>query len=122
MTRTIPASLAPVLEQLELEQADLVTIEHLDELVRSADVGTRTRTVAARLRERGWLLATGQRGVWEFAPAAVAGAHGRVGPTRLLRAVLARAEINCGLTFQAAALGAGLGGPRVSACRGSCGG
>jgi hypothetical protein len=97
-----------VLEQLELEQADLVTMPHLDELVRSADVGTQTRTVAARLRERGWLLATGQRGVWEFVPAAVAGAYSRGGPTRLLRAALARTEIPCGLTFQAAAWALGL--------------
>ncbi|NMO50681.1 hypothetical protein HH310_05660 [Actinoplanes sp. TBRC 11911] len=92
-----------MLEQLELEQADLVTMAHLDELVRAAEIGTATRTVATRLRERGWLLATGQRGVWEFAPAAVAGPHSRGGPTRLLRAVLAHAEISCGLTFQAAA-------------------
>ena len=108
MTRTIPASLAPVLEQLELEQADLVTMSRLDELVRAAGVGTQTRTVAARLRERGWLLATGQRGVWEFAPAAVAGAYSRGGPTRLLRAALARTEVTCGLTFQAAAWALGL--------------
>jgi transcriptional regulator with AbiEi antitoxin domain of type IV toxin-antitoxin system len=108
MTRTIPASLAPVLEQLELEQADLVTMARLDELVRAVGVGTQTRTVAARLRERGWLLSTGQRGVWEFAPAAVAGAYSRGGPTRLLRAALARTEIVCGLTFQAAAWSLGL--------------
>lgn len=103
MTRTIPASLAPVLEQLELEQADLVTMPRLEEIVRSAGVGTQTRTVAARLRDRGWLLPTGQRGVWEFVPAAVAGAHSRGGPARLLRAALARARVPCGLTFQAAA-------------------
>lgn len=108
MTRTIPASLAPVLEQLELEQADLVTMAHLDELVRAAGVGTQTRTVAARLRERGWLLTTGHRGVWEFAPGAVAGAYSRGGPTKLLRAALARSEITCGLTFQAAAWALGL--------------
>jgi transcriptional regulator with AbiEi antitoxin domain of type IV toxin-antitoxin system len=108
VTRTIPASLAPVLEQLELEQADLVTMSRLDELVRSAGVRTQTRTVAARLRERGWLVPTGQRGVWEFAPAAVAGAHSRGGPTRLLRAALARTDIACGLTFQAAAWALGL--------------
>jgi predicted transcriptional regulator of viral defense system len=108
MTRTIPASLAPVLEQLELEQADLVTMSRLDELVRSVGVRTETRTVASRLRERGWLLPTGQRGVWEFVPAAVAGAHSRGGPTRLLRAALARADIPCGLTFQAAAWALGL--------------
>ena len=35
MTRTIPHSLAPVLEQLELYQADLVTTARLDELVLS---------------------------------------------------------------------------------------
>ena len=103
MTRTIPHSLAPVLEQLELYQADLVTTAQLDELIRAAGVRTATRTVATRLRERGWLLATGQRGVWEFAPAAVAGANSRGGHTRLLRSVLVRSDIACGLTFQAAA-------------------
>jgi hypothetical protein len=110
LTRTIPASLAPVLEQLELEQADLVTMSHLDEVVRSAGIGTQTRTVAARLRERGWLLATGQRGVWEFVPAAVAGVHSKRDPARLLRAALARHAITCGLTFQAAAWALGLAG------------
>ena len=103
MTRTIPSSLAPVLEQLELYQADLVTTARLDELVRTAGIRTATRTVATRLRERGWLLPTGQRGVWEFAPAAVAGAYSRGGHTRLLRSVLVRSDIACGLTFQAAA-------------------
>ena len=103
MTRTIPPSLAPVLEQLELNAEELVTTERLDELVQQAGIRTATRVVAARLRERGWLLETGQRGVWEFAPAAVAGAYSRGGPTRLLRSVLARLDIRCGLTFQAAA-------------------
>src|ERR1035437_5959827 len=50
MTRTIPHSLAPVLEQLELYQADLVTTARLDELVRTAGIRTATRTVATRLR------------------------------------------------------------------------
>ena len=108
MTRTIPSSLAPVLEQLELEQADLVTMARLNELVHLAGIGTETRTVAARLRERGWLLPTGQRGVWEFVPAAVAGAYTRGGPTMLLRAALARTDVKCGLTFQAAAWALGL--------------
>ncbi|WP_250287556.1 type IV toxin-antitoxin system AbiEi family antitoxin, partial [Frankia sp. CiP1_Cm_nod2] len=108
MTRAIPPSLAPVLEQLELEEADLVTTARLDDLVRAAGIRTATRTVAARLRERGWLLPTGQRGVWEFAPAAVAGPYSRGGHTRLLRSVLARSEVACGLTFQAAAWALGL--------------
>jgi len=64
--------------------------------------------VAARLSELGWLLPSGQRGVWEFAPAAVAGPYSRGGHTRLLRSVLARTEVACGLTFQAAAWAHGL--------------
>ncbi|HET8929713.1 MAG TPA: hypothetical protein VFN21_03545, partial [Acidimicrobiales bacterium] len=74
MTRTIPPSLAPVIAGLELEGADLVTTAQLDAIVKGAGIGTATRTVAARLRERGWLLASGRRGVWEFAPGAAAGA------------------------------------------------
>lgn len=108
MTRTIPRSLAPLLEQLELEAADLVTMARLDELVRMAGIDTATRTVATRLRERGWLLPTGQRGVWEFAPAALAGPYSRSDTTRLLRSVLARKDIRCGLTFQAAAWALGV--------------
>lgn len=103
MTRTIPRSLAPVIAELELEAADLVTTAKLDEIVKASGVGTATRTVASRLRERGWLLATGQRGVWEFAPGAAAGAVSRGGHTRLLRSALAHSNVECGLTFQAAA-------------------
>ena len=108
MTRSIPPSLAPVVAELELAGADLVTTGQLDEIVRAAGIRSTTRTVAARLRERGWLLPTGQPGVWEFAPGAVAGPYSRGGHTRLLRSVLARAEITCGLTFQAAAWANGL--------------
>lgn len=103
MTRSIPPSLAPVIAELELEAADLVTTARLDEIIKACGIGTATRTVAARLRERGWLLPTGQRGVWEFSPGAAAGAVSRGGHTRLLRSVLARSEVSCGLTFQAAA-------------------
>jgi hypothetical protein len=103
MTRTIPRSLAPVLEELELNADDLVTTARLDALVNAAGIRTPTRVVAARLRDRGWLLETGQRGVWEFAPAALAGPYSRGGPTRLLRSVLARRDVTCGLTFHTAA-------------------
>ena len=108
MTRSIPPSLGPVLAELELAGADLVTSAQLGEILRTAGVRTETHIVAARLRELGWLLPTGQRGVWEFAPAAVAGPYSRGGHTRLLRSVLARAEVACGLTFQAAAWANGL--------------
>lgn len=103
MTRTITPSMAPILEELELAADDIVTMERLDNLVRAADLRTPARVIAARLRQQGWLLDTGQRGVWEFAPAAVAGPHSRGGPTLQLRALLARRNIACGLTFQAAA-------------------
>jgi hypothetical protein len=108
LTRSIPPSLGPVLAELELAGADLVTSAQLDEILRAAGVRTETHIVAARLRELGWLLPTGQRGVWEFAPAAVAGPYSRGGHTRLLRSVLARADVACGLTFQAAAWAQGL--------------
>ncbi|MFT4083947.1 MAG: type IV toxin-antitoxin system AbiEi family antitoxin [Nocardioides sp.] len=108
MTRSIPPSLAPVVAELELEAADLVTTAKLDEIVKASGVGTATRTVATRLRERGWLLPTGQRGVWEFAPGATAGAVSRGGHTRLLRSVFARTDVACGLTFQAAAWAHGI--------------
>lgn len=104
MTRSIPPSLSSVVEQLELEDARLVTIEHLDAILRGAGVRTAARTVAGRLRDRGWLLETGKRGVWEFAPGAVAGPHSRSGPTRPLQAALLKwDDIRCALTFQAAA-------------------
>lgn len=103
MTRTITPSMAPILEELELAADEIVTMARLDELVRAAGLRTSTRVVAARLRQQGWLLDIGQRGVWEFAPAAVAGPHSRGGSTLGLRALLARRNIACGLTFQAAA-------------------
>lgn len=103
LTRSIPPSLAPVIERLELEDAGLVTTDHLASILDELEVRTAPRTVATRLRDRGWLLATGKRGVWEFAPGSLAGAHSRSGPTRLLRAAIARGDVTCALTFQAAA-------------------
>jgi hypothetical protein len=106
-TRSIPPSLAPVVEQLELEDARLVTTDQLATILDQLEVRTAPRTVATRLRDRGWLLATGKRGVWEFAPGALAGAHSRSGPTRLLRAAIVRGNVTCALTFQAAAWATG---------------
>jgi len=104
MTRTISPSLAGIMEDLELEQPTLVTADHLAELARRHGVLTPAKVVAARLRDRGWLLATGRRGVWEFAPAAVAGAYSVSDPVMPLRAFLvSRPGARCALTFQAAA-------------------
>ncbi|GAB3633030.1 hypothetical protein GCM10027421_23830 [Microbacterium shaanxiense] len=104
MTRTIPRSLAAVLEDLELEQSSLVTIGDLARLVERHHIRTPTKIVASRLRERGWLLPTARRGVWEFAPAALAGRYSSNDPTTPLLAFLAaRPDARCALTFQAAA-------------------
>jgi hypothetical protein len=100
--------MALVLEQLELDDVRFLTMDKLEELLRQAGVRTAARTVAHRLRERGWLLPTATPGVWEFAPAALAGPYSRSGPTRSLEAALARREVRCGLTFQAAAWSLGL--------------
>lgn len=97
-----------MLEQLELDDVRFVTAERLESLLADAHVRTPVRQVAHRLRQRGWLLPTGTRGVWEFAPAALAGPRSRTGPTRDLQAALAHRPIRCGLTFQAAAWSLGL--------------
>ena len=104
MNRTISRSEAPVLEQLEMERPELVTMGDLATLLDSAGVRTLPRVFAARLRAKGWLLPTEQRGVWEFAPAALAGPYSSFNPALPLRAFLAkRPGTPCGLTFQAAA-------------------
>lgn len=104
MTRTIPPSMGGILADLELEQPTLVTSQQLAQLIEHHGVRTPARIVAARLRKQGWLLPTGQRGVWEFAPAALAGAYSRNDPLMPLRAFLARRpSTRCALTFQAAA-------------------
>lgn len=88
--RSIPQGLAPVLEALELEQPRVVTSGALADYARAAGVDWSTNVIAQRLRERGWLLPLRTRGVWEFAPAARAGAFGAGDPLIELRAVLAR--------------------------------
>jgi hypothetical protein len=107
--RTIPPSMAGVLERLEFEQPVLVTSDELARILREVGVRTTVGVVAARLRARGWLLATDRRGVWEFAPAAVAGPYSRHDPETPLRAfLLQHPHARCALTFQAAAWAHGI--------------
>lgn len=89
MTRSLPGWLASVVEQLELDQPSTVTVDELRAMLESTGISTSASVVAQRLRERGWLLATGVRGVYEFAPAAHAGPVGRGDPFGLVHAVLA---------------------------------
>jgi AbiEi antitoxin C-terminal domain len=77
--RSIPRGLAPVLEELELDQPTLVTLSDLAEIlsrIGRAGAATEAPEVAYQLQRRGWLGRLRTRGVWEFLPAARAGAFG----------------------------------------------
>lgn len=89
LTRAIPASLSPILTELELESARIVTTAELAELARRAGIRTEARVVADRLRRLGWLLPTATAGVWEFAPGSHAGPVGHGDRYLELRAALA---------------------------------
>lgn len=72
-TRSIPASVAAVLEGLELEQPEVVTTDVLQELLSRADSHLAPDELADRLVRQGWLLPLRRRDSWEFAPASRAG-------------------------------------------------
>lgn len=91
VTRTVPRSLAPVLEWLELERPEAVTTEQVREFCERRGVALPVSTVINRLARRGWLLKTDTHGVWEFAPAERAGAYGSRDSLLGLRTVLATA-------------------------------
>jgi len=88
--RSVPAGFAPLLQLLELEQPRVVTTAQIGDFAQEAGLGIPVDVTVRRLRERGWLLPLATRGVWEFAPAARAGAYGSGDPLIELRAVLAR--------------------------------
>lgn len=90
VTRSIPASTARVLEELELEQPKLVTAALLRDLAARRGVEVPIDELVERLRRHGWLLDLRTRGLWEFAPAARAGAIGSGDPFIELRATLLR--------------------------------
>jgi predicted transcriptional regulator of viral defense system len=87
-TRSLSRQLAPLVAELELRQPTLVTLRELAILAEEAGLRTPAKVVAARLRATGWLLPTGQRGVYEFAPGAHAGPYGHGDPFIGLRAAL----------------------------------
>ena len=109
MTRNIPTRMAPVLERLELERPKLVTISDLASILEEAGIKSPAKVVAARLRDKGWLLETGQRGVWEFVPAEVAGPYSSFDPLLPLASMkAAHPEDECALAMQTAAWALGL--------------
>jgi hypothetical protein len=100
---------AAVVEQLELDQPAVVTLDMLRSIAAGLGLGTDPKVIAARLRARGWLLPTGQRGVYEFAPGAHAGPYGQADPVLPLTVALAadpRLDAALALGTAAWALGA----------------
>lgn len=109
MARSISRGLSSVLEELELERPQIVTMPQLAELCKRSGIRTPVRVVASRLREKGWLLATPQRGVWEFAPAELAGPYSSADPLLPLKAHgAAHPHEKFALTFQTAAWALGM--------------
>ncbi|MCP4086458.1 MAG: hypothetical protein GY745_15590 [Actinomycetia bacterium] len=101
--RTVPRSVAPLLEALELDQPTFVTLSRLEELVAETELPTTATHAARLLRERGWLLPLRTSGVWEFAPGARAGAWGGGDPFIELRARLATRPIEVAVAAESAA-------------------
>ena len=104
MTRTISTSMSGILERLELERPTIVTSEGLARMLQEEGVLTPARIVAARLRQKGWLLPTHRRGAWEFVPASSAGAYSSNDPLLPVESYMAKhGPASFGLTFQTAA-------------------
>lgn len=101
-SRTLGPALAKVVEELELDQPVVVTLNDLADILQRRAIRTGPVEVARRLRDRGWLLETAQRGVYEFAPGAHAGPYGHGDPFVDLRAFLAN-EPQGAITARAAA-------------------
>lgn len=103
-TRHIPTRLAPVLEELELEQPQIVTKEYLADILSRTDVTMSTAEVAERLQRQGWLLSLRTRGAWEFAPASRSGSIGAGDPFIEFRATLARrSDFRAAVAYDSAA-------------------
>ena len=78
--------MAGILEDLELDKKTIVTLEELAALAKRHNVLTAPSVIASRLKKAGWLLPTGQRGVWEFAPASMAGPYSKNDPLMEIKA------------------------------------
>ncbi len=102
--RTLGPALAKVVEELELEQPVVVTLNDLADILERRGIRTGPVEVARRLRDRGWLLETAQRGVYEFAPGAHAGPYGHGDPFVDLRAHLANEQQSAATTRAAVCL------------------
>lgn len=100
--RSISPSLAPIVEQLELERPTVVTVDEIEQLAEQAGVGSPGAVIAHRLSERGWLSSTEVRGVWEFIPGERAGAIASGDRLITLRAVLKAHDVEVALALGSA--------------------
>lgn len=109
MTRTISKGLAPVVERFELDRPQIVTLRDIEKICAEEGIGSEPRLVASRLKKVGWLLPVGKRGVWEFAPAELAGPYSSYDPLLPVKAIVATgASGNLLLRGQTAAWAMGL--------------
>jgi len=109
VTRSLPSHLAPVVEELELEQTFLVTMEDVRRIALGRGLKTDAAKIADGLRNRGWLLKTEWKGIWEFAPGAHAGPFGRGHPFRsVVAARLAEPRLDIAVCLNSALWAHGL--------------
>lgn len=109
LARSIPPWLSGIVERLELDRPPLVTIAELEIICAELGITTPARVVASKLRERGWLLATPLRGVWEFIPGETAGAISSADPLLSVQAFdAANPEVENALAQQTGAWALGL--------------
>jgi hypothetical protein len=102
--RSVPKSLALVVEELELRQPTLVTKEYLGEILSEQRINLHPSDVAHRLQKHGWLLSLRTKDAWEFAPAARAGRIGSGDPWIELRATIHhRSNFPAAVAYESAA-------------------
>lgn len=98
----VSRGLAGVLAELELAQPTVVSLSEVAALATRAGLKTPPAVVADRLRRRGWLLPTGQRGMYEFAPGAHAGPYGHGDPFLTFRAARTPRDFDASIALQSA--------------------
>ncbi len=86
--RSLPAWLAGIVAELELDRPSVVTREQVEELRTRTGARAPAHRIIAELSARGWLLKTGTHGTWEFIPGERAGAISSGDPFLALRATL----------------------------------
>lgn len=75
VARSIPKSLAPIVEQLELDGDVVVTVDRISGVLHEIGRENDARQVAYDLQRAGWLGSLRTRGAWEFYPGARGGAY-----------------------------------------------